>query len=74
MRDDELTTISSKEVGAKIRKLREERGLTSADLAARVGASEAQIQAWEGGVGVPPYETMKAIAAALATTSDAFFA
>ncbi len=72
MRDDELTTISSREVGARIRKLREERGLTAGDLAGKVGVAEDQLRSWESGVGVAPYEVIKALAAALATTVDAF--
>jgi len=59
-------------VGARIRKLREERGLTAGDLAGKVGVAEDQLRSWESGVGVAPYEVIKALAAALATTVDAF--
>lgn len=72
MRDDELTTISSREVGARIRKLREARGISAGDLADKVGVTEDQLRSWESGVGVAPYEVIKALAAALATTVDAF--
>lgn len=72
MRDDDLTTISSREVGARMRRFREERGLSPAELAEKVGVTADQIRDWESGQGVAPYETIKAIAAALGTTSDAF--
>jgi transcriptional regulator with XRE-family HTH domain len=72
MRDEELTTISSREVGARMRELREKRGLSAADLAGKIGVAEDQLRAWENGQGVAPYETIKAIAAALATTTDSF--
>jgi transcriptional regulator with XRE-family HTH domain len=72
MRDDELTTISSREVGARMRRLREERGLSAADVAGALGVTEGQLAAWESGQGVAPYETIRALAAALGTTADAF--
>lgn len=72
MRDDELTTISSKEVGSRMRRLREGLGLSPAELAEKVGVTPDQIRDWESGQGVAPYDTIKAIAAALGTTSDAF--
>ncbi len=64
--------MSSREVGARMRRLREERGLSTAELAGKVGVAEAQLGAWENGQGVAPYETIKAIAAALGTTTDTF--
>lgn len=70
--DDELMTISSREVGARMRRIREERGLSAADLAEKVAVTADEIRAWESGQGVAPYDTIKAIAAALGTTSDAF--
>ncbi len=72
MRDEELTTISSREVGARMRRAREERGLSAADLAGKIGVAEDQLRAWESGQGVAPYETLQAIAAALATNADSF--
>ncbi|MEZ4301873.1 MAG: helix-turn-helix transcriptional regulator [Polyangiaceae bacterium] len=72
MSDEELTTMSSREVGARMRKIREQRGISKADLAARVGATEDQLDAWEAGQGVAPYLTIRAIAEALSTTVDAF--
>ncbi len=72
MRDEELTTISSREVGARMRKIREERGLTTAELAGKIGVEEDLLRAWENGQGVAPFETIKALAAVLATTTDAF--
>lgn len=55
-----------------MRRIREERGLSPADLAEKVAVTADQIRAWESGQGVAPYDTIKAIAAALGTTSDAF--
>lgn len=72
MRDEELTTISSREVGARMRRLREERGLDLVEMARRIGVTEEQLRAWEGGQGVAPYGTMLAVAEALGTTTDAF--
>ena len=72
MRDEELTTISSREVGARMRRLREERGIGLPELARRVGVAEEQLLAWESGQGVAPYGTMAAVAEALGTTTDAF--
>lgn len=72
MREDDLTTISSKEVGARMRRIREERGIAAAELAARVGVAEDQLTAWESGQGVAPYETIRALAAALGTSADSF--
>lgn len=72
MRDEELTTISSRVVGARMRKARIERGLTSAGLAGKVGVTEEALTAWENGQGVPPYDTITAIASVLETTTDAF--
>jgi transcriptional regulator with XRE-family HTH domain len=72
MRDEELTTISSREVGARMRRRREELGLEAAEVAKKVGVTEEQLRAWEGGQGVAPYGTMTAIAEALGTTTDTF--
>lgn len=72
MREDELTTISSKEVGARMRRIREERGIGPGDMARRIGVSEDQLHAWEGGQGVAPYGTMLKIAEVLGTSLDAF--
>lgn len=70
--DEDLMTMSSREVGARMRKLRVDLGLSPTDLARKVGVTEEQLAAWEGGQGVAPYQTMHAIAAALGTTVDAF--
>jgi transcriptional regulator with XRE-family HTH domain len=71
-REEELTTISSREVGARMRRLREERGIELTEMARRVGVSPDQLNAWESGQGVAPYGTMVAVAEALATSIDAF--
>lgn len=72
MRDEELTTISSREVGARMRRLREERGIELAEMARRIQVSEADLMAWEGGQGVAPYGTLVAAAEVLGTTTEAF--
>jgi len=72
MRDEELTTISSREVGARMRRARTEHGLEARDLAEKIGVTEAELLAWEGGQGVAPHDTMQALAAALGKTIDAF--
>jgi transcriptional regulator with XRE-family HTH domain len=72
MREDELTTISSREVGARMRRVREKRGLSAAEVAKKIGVTEAQLDAWEVGQGVAPFETIRALATALGTTPDAF--
>jgi len=72
MRDEELTTISSREVGARMRKIREERGMELAEMARRIGVGEDQLRAWEGGQGVAPYGTMLAVAEVLGTSPEAF--
>jgi transcriptional regulator with XRE-family HTH domain len=74
MRDEELTTISSREVGARMRRARTERGLTTAEVAGKVGVTEEMLSAWEGGQGVAPYDTMTAIASVLGTSIDVFLA
>lgn len=73
MRDEEeLRTISSREVGYKMRTLREKKGLTIAALAQQIGVTEDQLGAWEAGQGVAPFPTIRAIAEALGTSVDAF--
>lgn len=72
MRDEELTTISSREVGARMRRARLDCGLSLAELGEKVGVAADQIGAWENGQGVAPFDTIRAIAAALGTTSDTF--
>lgn len=70
--EDELTTISSREVGARMRRMREERGIDLPEMARRLGVGEDQLGAWENGQGVAPYGTMLAVAEVLGTTTDAF--
>ena len=49
----------------RIAKIRDERGLTQADLAAAAGIRSATLSVVERGEGNPELETLKAIAAAL---------
>jgi transcriptional regulator with XRE-family HTH domain len=72
MREDDLRTISSREVGVKMRRLREERGIELAEMARRLGVTDEQLGAWENGQGVAPYGTMLAAAQAFGVSIDAF--
>ena len=60
--DDETT---ASRVGNRIRKIRTEKGISQADLGARVGLNADRIQKYENGVRKPKKDMLKAIAAAL---------
>ncbi|MDO5119251.1 MAG: helix-turn-helix domain-containing protein [Coriobacteriales bacterium] len=51
--------------GAMIRRLREEQGITQADLAKRIGVSDKAISRWECGRGYPDITLLEPIAIAL---------
>ena len=57
-------------LGAKLNRLRRERGLTLADIAARLGVSKPTVWAWEKGKARPVPERMEAIAAALGVNAE----
>lgn len=57
-------------LGAKLNRLRRERGLTLADIAARLGVSKPTVWAWEKGKARPVPERMEAIAAALGVSAE----
>lgn len=57
---------ASRTVGTQVRRRREQRGITSAELARRAGISKANLSGIESGRGNPTLETMNALALALA--------
>lgn len=52
-------------VGAQVRRRREQRGMTAAELARRAGLAKATLSSVESGVGNPTIETLDALAVAL---------
>jgi transcriptional regulator with XRE-family HTH domain len=50
-----------KSLSKELRSARERRGLSVADVASRVGVSQASIYFWEGGHGRPRIENLKAL-------------
>jgi transcriptional regulator with XRE-family HTH domain len=58
-------------LGKVIARLREDRGLSQADLAARVGISQPTLSRFERGAGKPDALTMKKLAAELGVSVDA---
>jgi transcriptional regulator with XRE-family HTH domain len=51
--------------GALLRRIREERDISSAELAAAIGANSMTVMSWERGRTVPTVPTLMAIATAL---------
>ena len=62
-----------RKLGSFIRTLRQEKGMTMAQLAAAIGSSRTTIDAIERGRGWPEEKTWDAICHALATTPDDLF-
>ena len=60
----------SDKVMLKIKKYRQQAGLTQSQLAALVGATQKQISAWENGTNEPSIRVLKAISKSLACTID----
>lgn len=56
---------NSAAIGAQIRKMREARGLSAAELARQSGISKATLSTLESGAGNPRFDTLSAIAVAL---------
>lgn len=56
------------EIGSRVRELRTARGMTQAQLAARIGSSQAAIARLEAGGAEPRLSTLDAIARALGAT------
>ena len=57
-------------IGDRITALREADGLTQAQLAERVGVSQATVSQWEGGTRVPSGEAVVALARVFDTSAD----
>jgi len=53
------------EIGRRIRKYREERGLSQRELAKRIGVSNSRISNWEQGVNRPDVDLLASICGAL---------
>lgn len=66
--------ISSEEIGARIRQLRELKKITQEDLAGKTGIQRANIARIEGGKHYPSLETLEKIADALEVPVAKFFA
>ncbi len=60
--------------GAMIRRLREGKGLTQAQLAQRLNVSDKAVSRWETGRGYPDIALLAPLAAALGVSVDALFA
>ena len=56
--------------GQRIRRLREERGLTQRSLAAQVGVAQASVHDWERGHSQPIFAAGVALAKALGVTAE----
>lgn len=60
----------SDKVMLKIKKYRQQAGLTQSQLAALVGATQKQISAWENGTNEPSIRVLKAISKTLSCSID----
>ena len=60
----------SKEVGNRIKLLRNKKGLKQDELAAAIGVSPSAVSNYEQGTRVPKDDTLKALVTVLDTTSD----
>mgnify|MGYP001623148347 FL=1 len=56
--------------GLRLRKLREEKGLSQEELGKRIGVSKGSIYRYESNVQVPSLDTAKKLAKVLGTTLD----
>ena len=62
--------LLSDKVMLKIKKYRQQAGLTQSQLAALVGATQKQISAWENGTNEPSIRVLKAISKTLSCAID----
>ncbi|NIA72039.1 helix-turn-helix transcriptional regulator [Pelagibius litoralis] len=67
------TIALAREVGLLVRALRKRYGLTQADLAERIGRSEAAVRAIERGASAPSFVTLERLAIALQVPASALF-
>jgi transcriptional regulator with XRE-family HTH domain len=63
-------TAESRELGAELRRLRNEAGLNTRDMAERAGVSNANISFWETGKRLVPLERLAVLLDALSVTDD----
>lgn len=68
--EETIPLSRSQSFGARLNRLRRERGLTLADIAAVLGVSKPTVWAWEKGKAKPLPERLDAIAAALGVASE----
>ena len=62
--------MSELEIGARISKLRKERGFTQKDLADFLGVTDKAVSRWESGTGNPDISVLPKLAKLLGTTTD----
>lgn len=70
----EVLGMNNNTTGGVIRRLRKERGLTQAQLAALLHVSDKAVSKWERNIGLPDVALMEALAACLGTTADTLLA
>jgi len=70
----ELDKVSiAQDLGAKIAEVRKARGVTSEDLAAKIGVTRGTLSVWENGRGIPDAYAVAVIAHELGTSFGEFF-
>lgn len=67
-KEPDLSTYPGR-CGARLRALRERKGLTAEEIASALGVSYRAIYRWEGGESDPPFELLPQIAAILGLKS-----
>jgi transcriptional regulator with XRE-family HTH domain len=70
---DPHTMELAREVGRRVRALRQRQGLTQASLAERIDRSEVALRAIERGASAPSFATLKRLASTLQVPAAAFF-
>jgi transcriptional regulator with XRE-family HTH domain len=64
--------MAKDEFAARLRELREQKGMTQAELAEKVGVSSDAVARWERGIREPAWSNLTALADALGVSLDAF--
>jgi transcriptional regulator with XRE-family HTH domain len=64
--------MTKDEFAARLRELREEKGMTQGQLAGMAGVSEQAVAQWERGLREPTWSNMVAVADALGVSTEAF--
>lgn len=62
-----------KRVGMRIREVREQSGMTQADLAKRVHVSRSSVESWESGQSYPSIDSCVALSETFHLSTDYFF-